>query len=267
VTTKLCYFTGTGNTLWVGKKLRDLLPDADLVPLVQLARQDEIVLDAQRVGFLFPLYYLGLPEIVYRVISKADLSNCDYVFGLTTSGALPFLVTGGAQVMQEALRAGKRALDAFYYAWLPYNYLVGHEAMPTLMIKVQLALALRRIARIARWVEAQAIHVERGNRLMAATAERAYAGWMDQLAEIDRPYRVEPTCNRCGICEKICPVDNIALENGKPAWLGHCQQCLACIQFCPQRAIQYGDETHGRERYRHPEIRVREIMDQKEGNQ
>ena len=39
MTTKLFYFTGTGNTLWVAKKLRDLLPDAELLPLVRLARR------------------------------------------------------------------------------------------------------------------------------------------------------------------------------------------------------------------------------------
>jgi ferredoxin len=267
VTTKLVYFTGTGNTLWVGKKLCRLLPDAELVPLVQLARQDEIVLDAQRVGCLFPLYYLGLPEIVYRVISQADMGRCEYVFGLATMGGFPFAETGGAQGMQEALRTGGRALDAFYSVWMPGNYVVGYGAYPDLLQKMQFRLAERRIDRIAGWVRAQAAHIEWGNRLTAALTKDTYADWVASLPEIDRQYHVEPQCNSCGICAKVCPVDNIALEDGKPAWLGRCQHCVACMQLCPQQAIQYGDKTVGRKRYKQPEIRVREIMDQKEKSQ
>ena len=102
---------------------------------------------------------------------------------------------------------------------------------------------------------------------MAAYAERAYAEWIGKRAEWDHAFRVESQCNSCGLCARVCPVANITLEGGKPAWLGHCQQCLACIQLCPQQAIEYGDKTVGRKRYRHPEIRVREIMEQKKGNQ
>jgi ferredoxin len=266
VTTKLFYFTGTGNTLWVGKTLCDLLPGAELVPLLQLARQDEVVIDAQRVGFLFPLYYLGLPEIVHRVVSRADLSRCEYLFGLATVGGLPFAETGGAQGIRDVLRQDERGLDAFYYVWMPGNYLPGYGAYPKFVQRVQLGLARRRVARIARWVQAQAAHVEWGNRLTASLTKRVYADWMDKRTEWDRAFRVGPQCNSCRLCERACPVDNIALLNGKPTWLGRCQQCLACIQLCPQQAIEYGDATVDRKRYRHPKVRVQEIIDQKKGS-
>jgi Fe-S-cluster-containing hydrogenase component 2 len=61
----------------------------------------------------------------------------------------------------------------------------------------------------------------------------------------------------------VCPVDNIRLEGGLPRWQGHCEQCLACIHHCPQRAIQYGHWTADKERYRHPHVSIEEIMAQK----
>lgn len=266
--TKLFYFTGTGNTLWVGKELRDRLPGAELLPLIQLAGQDEIVLEGV-VGFLFPLYYLGLPEIVYRVASRADLGRCEYVFGLATCGAFAFAVTGGAQKMGQALDAApherRKALDAFFYVWMPGNHLLGYGAYPRIVQKAQLKLATLKIARIARRIQARAAHVERGNPLTAALTRGVYQEWIAKLTHADRAYWVDPRCNSCGLCERVCPVDNILLEAGKPVWRGHCQQCMACIQLCPQQAIQYGDQTVGRKRYRNPEIRVREIIGQKRG--
>ena len=38
------------------------------------------------------------------------------------------------------------------------------------------------------------------------------------------------------------------------------EQCLACIQWCPQEAIQFGKKTPRYKRYHHPEVTVREML-------
>lgn len=43
-------------------------------------------------------------------------------------------------------------------------------------------------------------------------------------------------------------------------WLNHCEQCLACIQWCPQEALQYGKKTPAYERYHHPEIKLQDLL-------
>lgn len=55
-------------------------------------------------------------------------------------------------------------------------------------------------------------------------------------------------CISCKICEKLCPIDNIVV-NIKPQWQGKCIQCLACLHYCPTRAIQYGNLTLKKGRY------------------
>ena len=72
----------------------------------------------------------------------------------------------------------------------------------------------------------------------------------------------EYLCNGCGICEKICPVDNIKLVNEKPEWQHKCQMCTGCLHYCPQKAIQWGEYTLGRERYNHPKIKLKELLAQ-----
>ena len=79
----------------------------------------------------------------------------------------------------------------------------------------------------------------------------------------DNNFLVNKDCNSCDICRKICPVNNIKLVNGIPQWQHQCRDCLACINFCPNNAIQYGKNTINKKRYHHPEITIKEIINQK----
>lgn len=81
----------------------------------------------------------------------------------------------------------------------------------------------------------------------------------------DKNYRVMESCNSYSICEKICPVGNIEMNSGKPFWKNNCQQCMACIQYCPQEAIQYGDKTDNKKHYHNPYIRAVDLFGQKAG--
>ena len=76
---------------------------------------------------------------------------------------------------------------------------------------------------------------------------------------MDKGFRVDETCNGCGVCKTVCPCGNIAWEAERPVWQHRCEQCLACIQWCPREAIQYGRKTPGYARYHHPEIRLRDL--------
>ena len=45
-------------------------------------------------------------------------------------------------------------------------------------------------------------------------------------------------CVNCGLCESICPVSAIKIENGKPVWTKEkCDMCLGCLSRCPKNAI------------------------------
>jgi ferredoxin len=65
--------------------------------------------------------------------------------------------------------------------------------------------------------------------------------------QADRTFRVSGACTGCGICVKVCPVQNIEMVNGKPQWLHHCENCTACFHWCPTQAIfgeMVGYEKH-----------------------
>jgi MinD superfamily P-loop ATPase len=56
----------------------------------------------------------------------------------------------------------------------------------------------------------------------------------------DKSFTADDTCNGCAICSRVCPVGNIRMVDNKPKWLNHCENCLACYNWCPQKAIKNG---------------------------
>ena len=44
-------------------------------------------------------------------------------------------------------------------------------------------------------------------------------------------------------------MNDIDLSGGRPAWQGRCIHCMACINACPVRAIEYGRASVGRPQY------------------
>jgi MinD superfamily P-loop ATPase len=43
------------------------------------------------------------------------------------------------------------------------------------------------------------------------------------------------------MCQSVCPVNNVKICNGRPKWLHKCELCMACINYCPQKTIQWVD--------------------------
>jgi MinD superfamily P-loop ATPase len=84
---------------------------------------------------------------------------------------------------------------------------------------------------------------------------------LKQVHKMDKDFWCDERCNACGICARICPANNIELKEGSPAWQHHCEQCLACIQWCPQQSIQFGKKTPAYERYHHPDIALKDMID------
>ena len=87
-----------------------------------------------------------------------------------------------------------------------------------------------------------------------------------QVQKMDRSFRADNKCNGCAICSKICPANNIEMVNEKPVWLHRCEQCFACLQWCPQEAIQCGKKTAKYPRYHHPEVTLKDMLEQASAN-
>lgn len=49
--------------------------------------------------------------------------------------------------------------------------------------------------------------------------------------------KISTECIGCGLCEKLCPMGNLHMENGKAVAESRCTMCYRCISSCPKKAI------------------------------
>ena len=258
----LYYFSGTGNSLHTAKCLKEKLDDCELLPIASLMKQDSIIATSEKVGFVFPVYSWALPKIVSDFIEKIDLSNAKYIFAVTTMGG--FSKQYVSPVLIKLLKPKNKELDAAYNIRIFSNNIWGSKRINPVPTKEKGdkrikngELKLEEIAEIIR--NNQKGKVKEGS---IYPMKNSYFSFIKEVNTMDEKYYTDENCNGCGICQKICPVDNIKLVNEKPEWQHRCQMCTACLHYCPQKAIQWGEYTPGRARYNHPKIEMKELLAQ-----
>ncbi len=64
--------------------------------------------------------------------------------------------------------------------------------------------------------------------------------------------RADERCEGCGLCAQLCPVGNVELRHGRPAFGDQCVLCIRCLHACPQEAIQISRFTTDKFRWKGP---------------
>jgi ferredoxin/flavodoxin len=269
--TEIFYFSGTGNCLSAAKELADKM-QAAIVPIASLKDRETVETDADIIGFVFPVYYGELPVIVRDFARKLTGINGKYIFAVCTYG-------GGAsrslEILKGILKEKGGMLSAGFGIHMPQNAF----RKPWENNRKIYAACSRRLASVAGTVESGEQGMFYENRLLQALLlpmhelfkplyKKGFLKYsnapkdtpLDELmAMTDKSFSTSEECNGCGICARVCPVANISLENKKPVWLNHCQNCLACYNWCPNKAIK-GGVTQTGYYYRNPQIDITEFM-------
>ncbi len=260
--TTIYYFSGTGNSLKVAQDLAEMLEDAELIPIAKIWQEKNIESKNEKIGFIFPLYYSGLPKIVHDFIDKLNISRTNYFFTVVTSTG--DINEQSLQQLDRLLKEKSKKLNAGFYVNMPNNYIIGFNIHSKERQEDFFENANKQIKTIYESVNNQEDNLTQ--EILEKDVKRSAKinkNFRDSVNESDKTFNVNENCNNCGICEKVCPVNNIILVKGIPEWQHKCQQCLACINFCPEKAIQYGNQTIKTGRYHHPEISIKDIVNQK----
>ena len=250
------YFSGTGNTQWVARKLAEATGE-ELRYIPDELQKDSLVYElkeGERLGFCFPTHGWQPPRIVRQFIHQSSFKNATYVYAITTCGDN---MGDAMTILNKELRARGLEAETLFSVIMPESYVClpfMHTDSKEREIQ-KITEAKRRMEHICRVVKDRKrgiIDLERG------ATPRLYSyvigGYFNRHMITDKKFTVDAdVCTKCGKCQKICPVGNI--KGTPPQWLhsGQCTMCLACYHHCPVHAINYGKITRQRGQYFFPQ--------------
>ena len=259
------YFTGSGNSLAIAQKIAAALEDCEVIPVASLKDSPTIAPVADRVGIVFPVYFLGLPLMVAEFAGRLDRSRAGYTFGVVTfggSGSEPAL----RQLDTLIRKQNEHGLDAGFSVKMPGNYILMYDPPSGKNQEEIFAAADHRLGEMIPAI-GRCDHTKLPWSLIGALIHAAAYPWFVSHAHGKaREFTVTDACTSCGTCAEICPAKNIDIVEGRPVWKDRCELCLGCIHLCPAQAIQAGKNTTGRPRYRNPDITIAEMKAKNTGN-
>ena len=214
-------------------------------------------MEAGIAGFVFPLHYMGLPLQVEAFMENLKIAGSPYTFAIATCG-IPYIGTPFVDA-EEILSRKNRHLDAAWYVRLVSNYLPLRDTAAEWRIRIRAWLAEKKLGNIAKAIENREPHSTW--QLLQNPCRRIHNEWKERQQRIDENFRCDRAkCTSCGLCQRVCLAGNILLSDGHPEWQHHCTECLGCLHICPAEAIDYGDKTKGRKRYRHKAVTPNDLL-------
>ena len=252
---RIFYFTGTGNSLMVAKKIAEALGNTEVLSIAHL-QNDTPDRSFDTLGIVFPVYWGGLPLKVLEFSSTLKDYKVSYIFAVETHAGGPgkALTQLKAELQQTGLD-----LSAGFLLRMPSNYIISYDAPSEQGVRRILGNADDSIKEIVDTVKKNTANLPSSLFSSYSGMPNHYTDFLDGVRSSDKKFWVDDSCTECEVCVRVCPVENIRMNEGRPDWLHKCEQCLACINWCPEGAIQYESGTQNRSRYTNPRITIEDM--------
>lgn len=245
----ILYFSGTGNSEYVAERIAADTEDA-VLSLNELIRDgDHHPLHSEKPWVIVaPTYAWRLPRIVRDWLLETEVSGNRKTYFVLTCGD----GAGNAGSYAQALCREKGLEYCGLMALvMPENYIAMFNAPEEEEAKKIIRAAEPRITVAASRIKKEEKFSEKRSLPGVITSGLINPLFYSMFIK-DRAFKVSDACVGCGLCESLCPLNNIRLENNRPAWNGNCTHCMACICHCPEKAIEYGRASAGKPRYTCP---------------
>ncbi len=244
------YFSATGNTEFIAKSIADGLED-DCMNLLERIRNSDYSEIFSKKPFIIcsPIYVCEMPRFFAKFLKNLMLSGNRKVYFVFTSGGY----AGIAPVLARQIIRKKGMIYMGRAEFkMPRNYPISRRYK--LLSKEENIERIResrqRITDVINLIRKEEFLKGRHIFLFELLITLPFNPVWVRFKQPSKPFFATDKCIGCKKCEKVCPLNNIHIENNKPVWRDSCAHCMACFSGCPVEAIEYGNLTQGKNRYR-----------------
>jgi len=251
----IIYFSSTGNSFFAAKFLSEQLDNCTYVPIMDLKPGTTIGDDDNtNIGFIFPTYFFSIPKFFIKGIKQLNLNTQAYYYGITTCNG--FSGNTGHQLKTVLERQGCH-LSFFSVLKMPGNYIVEYAPPNEDVINKRVIDSEKKLSDVANTITKRKQELVKKkyaliSNIFRKVMYRNHHKW-------HKDFYTNQKCTSCSLCKKICQFKNIEIYEGRPCWLSNCEHCVACMQLCPNQAIEYANKTKQRKRYKNPKVLYKDL--------
>jgi ferredoxin len=255
---KIFYFSSTGNSLYTAREIAGELGD-EIMPIPKAAGCRNSM-GVETIGIVFPVYAWGLPRIVGEFAANLILAPGQYVFAAATCGGTPGDVLGR---LKKILKKNGHDLNSGFL--LREDFRAG-DGRPSIINLWNLG-GIKPVSLKVRLSEITGIIKNRENHKPETSSlpARVLGNLFHDVAvkhykNADLNFSAGEKCDLCGVCLRVCPRENIVLENGRQSWKHNCESCYGCFYWCPRQAIRINNNPGIKAGYHNPEISLEDML-------
>lgn len=242
------YFSGTGNSKYIAKQIADGLSDKVVSINEKLKNNDTSEIEVRgRLIFVVPTYAWRIPKAVHNWIMQTDFIGVEKVWFVMNCGSE---IGNSAKYNEKLCEKKGFAYMGTAQVVMPENYILMFNSPSENEIEEIFEKAQPIIETVTRNIaENKAFSIPKTtlqDKLMSSVVNILFYPMFVK----SKAFYADEKCTGCGVCEKVCPLNNIKIKDGKPLWSNSCTHCTSCISYCPAGAIEYGKKTIGKARYK-----------------
>lgn len=243
------YFSGTGNSEYVAQRIAVGIGDqcANLFDRIKEQDTSPIYSDTPYV-LVAPTYAWQLPKVLVDYLKSIEINGNKKLYIILTCGAN---IMGAPHYCAKFCEKIGMEYMGTTEVVMPENYIAMFKAPDKEEALEIIEKAEPKIDLIIKYINHNRPLILKSNpvkkSISAVLNKSFYKGFIK-----DKKFYVKDECLSCGLCASKCVKNNIEIVDGKPVWQGSCIHCMACINYCPVKAIEYGKGTTKKVRYTCP---------------
>lgn len=228
------YFSGTGNSLRVAKRIAEIIGGAEIIS-VRCNPENVSAENAKMIGFVCPVYEWDMPTTMQKFVKNLKINSNAYIFMVATYIA----IHGKSFETMDTLLLEKGSHLKYACALrCVASQCTAYPPFPP--EKIMIPLMEKKIAKVGREILKRKIKAyPHMSFLTRKLYPKLMLPYLNVEKEYDKGFYTNDRCINCKTCAEVCPTKNITYNNKRPVWNHSCHGCMACVVFCPTKAIQF----------------------------